>query len=786
VPFFRSLHSPDDTDPPQPPLDTAALLALQKKDEAEYAKEVVCGNKLLTNLLSALRSAATSPKATAKAADNDGPDRKRAKTNAGKKATPSVAQGGDEGDAFKIMDSSFARGVDVDRGTAGAILMRLTPPGLVNALASARGGVVDPENGKILTPEPAADGSTPAAMEETTIIPTASNLTIAQLRKKSKDLHRAISARLEMDMMEATPGRVVEMMCPEVTQHEIMAIRRRIYDTVVLGRGTNSSASAAALEGGEDLPVAARVGVHDVEKFQRCKVCGNNDQSSFVMDRKNGDLICTTCGTVATESLMHEGSQFRKFEGEEDRNHHGDAPNPLYSNAHNMSTTLGGMSFQTGAGIGGFGSQRRQGMENILRNAHAYTEMNISQFGKSEKKTRIGYKDRQKKDAFVQMTHVGDALGLHEAVVQRAKELFAGFRDDRELVQQFKGVLASCLCEAFDQLSRDGRRILKMRTGEDDLEEERSRVDVKSGDPSGIKPEKPGNKRAAKRQEMHSANLAGTGGIFVGAKAEKKKEDEKESNEGGTAGDPLAPVSALDAKPAPKWDLDDCRNWLQEASKAIAKQWSEQNKIPAANKKGAPAIPRGTLEELEGMLIGHTLTLVDMLESEMKGQANGNGRGPNGARRKVVTPRVKDMGTLGIKWQHAHERGSGGKGGVGNNAQSRAAVIAAARAKGGRGGGALAGRREGAPMAGRGAAATGGRGRGSGDHTAGQVLILKSAKMLGATLKDPVAGEAFHRELRALKERQKARKQKELRDEAAQQRFKQMNRKPWLKARAEM
>jgi hypothetical protein len=43
------------------------------------------------------------------------------------------------------------------------------------------------------------------------------------------------------------------------------------------------------------------------------------------------------------------------------------------------------------------------------------------------------------------MAHVGDALNLHEAVIQRAKELFAGFRDDRELVQQFKGVIGMYL-----------------------------------------------------------------------------------------------------------------------------------------------------------------------------------------------------------------------------------------------------------------------------------------------------------------------------------------------------
>lgn len=139
---------------------------------------------------------------------------------------------------------------------------------------------------------------------------------------------------------------------------------------------------------------------------------------------------------------MHEGSQFRKFEGEADRNHHGDAGNPLYSNAHNMSTTLGGMSTM-GMVRGGIGSGKRSNLETILRNAHAYTELNVSQFGKTDRRTRVGYKDKQKKGAFVQMTHVGDALSLHEAVVQRAKELFAGFRDDRELVQQFKGVIGT-------------------------------------------------------------------------------------------------------------------------------------------------------------------------------------------------------------------------------------------------------------------------------------------------------------------------------------------------------
>jgi hypothetical protein len=101
------------------------------------------------------------------------------------------------------------------------------------------------------------------------------------------------------------------------------------------------------------------------------------------------------------------------------------------------------------------------------------------------------------------MAHAGDALGLHEAVVQRAKELFAGFRDDREMVQQFKGVLAACLCEAFDQLSRDGRRILKRRAGEVDDGNDGKDGEDEEGQAKVL------NARASRRNDLHSASLAG-------------------------------------------------------------------------------------------------------------------------------------------------------------------------------------------------------------------------------------------------------------------------------------
>ena len=489
-------------------------------------------------------------------------------------------------------------------------------------------------------------------------------------------------------------------------------------------------------------------------KFKKCKVCGNNEQGAFVLDKKNGDLICTTCGTVATESLMHEGTQFRKFEGEEDRNHHGDVANPLYSNAYNMGTSLGGVNMAVGAGVGGYGSGGKKGLETILKNIHNYTEMNISQFGKDEKKTRIGYKDRQKKvskgyrihecigctksrcisnlnsflqEAFVQMTHVADALSLHQAVLQRAKELFAGFRDDRELVQQFKGVLAGCLCEAFDQLSRDGRQLLKVKA-----------ADGKDEDPT-MPRRQPLSSRANKRSEMHSSSLAGQGGDFLNT----DKNTEDDMNDSGGNGDILK--SELEKKPASSWTLDDARSWLLEASKSIAGQWHERQKEESkpGSKIKPGSIPKGSVGEMEGMLVQHTLTLCGILEVELK---KVGAKGGSAAGRRVITPRVNEMGRLGIKWQHKHERGSGGAGGIGNNAM---------RGKQSNGNG----------------------------RTAGQILFLKTAKNLSQILNDNLSGEAFHRELRSLLSRQEATKKKELSDVTSAQRLNQMKRKPWVQAR---
>lgn len=450
---------------------------------------------------------------------------------------------------------------------------------------------------------------------------------------------------------------------------------------------------------------------------------------------------------------------YRKFEGEEDRNHHGDASNPLYSNAYNMATSLSGVSMSVGAGLGGYGSGGRNSgnIETILKRIHNWTEMNLSQMGKEEKKTRIAYKDKQKKDAFVQMNHVGDALSLHSAVLQRAKELFSGFRDDRELLQQFKGVIAACLCEAFDQLSNEGKHILKLQaqaSGEGGMDGTGTGtgtgVDEKMMD--GNHNHNP-NSRANRRNELHSSNLAGKGGLKLNL-PQKRMMNQNQGKKSAVIEDgkrtPRTPTaSKLEEKAVTLWNLDEARSWLLEASRIIAKKWFAQQKEAGVPGSNIGDIPKGTEDEMEGRLVQHTLKLCSVLETEMKkssARLQGNGR--------VVTTRLNEMGSLSIKWQHKHERGSGGAGGVGFSGSGAATATMTT-------------------------ATTGGK-------AAGQILRMKTAPQLKKAIGDNVAGDAFYRELRALISRQDAKVKQEQSTEASIRRMNQMKRKPELQARVQL
>ena len=278
-------------------------------------------------------------------------------------------------DQYNILDSSFSRGAAIVH-IPGTMLSRLTIGGFINALAGQIGGIAqvnhvsratlihDEDNDNYENhynnPNQNNHHNHPLSTKitSTTIpIPTAANLTFTQLHTKAQTISLNIQAQLEIDMLESTPTRIIHLLCPELSPTQVSSIRTRVVDTVLHGRGTNTSSFLQSLEENiEDIPTMAKSTssqqTHEINKFKKCKVCNNNDQggNGFVLDKKNGDVICMICGTVICESLMHEGSMYRKFEGEEDRNHHGDVSNPLYSNSYNMGTSLSGVSMSVGAG----------------------------------------------------------------------------------------------------------------------------------------------------------------------------------------------------------------------------------------------------------------------------------------------------------------------------------------------------------------------------------------------------------------------------------------------------
>lgn len=174
-----------------------------------------------------------------------------------------------------------------------------------------------------------------------------------------------------------------------------------------------------------------------------CDLCKNKDRRYFISDPHSGDTICggqggRGCGNVVQDHRVDEGSQFRVFADDEgkDRNHHGPTPDPLMPDSENMRTSLIGM-----------GSLYKK-----LQQTHQYVETNLSTINTDDRRTKTAYRSNQKRMAFSLMEDVAANLNIHDAVVEKAKEEFARFRDIREHVISFSAVVAACLALSFEHL----------------------------------------------------------------------------------------------------------------------------------------------------------------------------------------------------------------------------------------------------------------------------------------------------------------------------------------------
>jgi hypothetical protein len=212
---------------------------------------------------------------------------------------------------------------------------------------------------------------------------------------------------------------------------------------------SSSSSSSSSIDGVDIESSLVTVGVDSGETVKTlnvsritnvCNNCGNSDESKFIDDQRQGDVICTECGAVCVEHAIHDGDWVRSFEGEESTSQVGPAPDPLLSNRANLRTTFG-------ITLGVSKAKMRQ-----MRLMSEAIEMGTSgAAGVSDKRTRVSYMDRQKVKASELLTSACERLDLPRPVLDRARRYFASFRDSRQHVTALNTTIASALLAAVEE-----------------------------------------------------------------------------------------------------------------------------------------------------------------------------------------------------------------------------------------------------------------------------------------------------------------------------------------------
>lgn len=179
--------------------------------------------------------------------------------------------------------------------------------------------------------------------------------------------------------------------------------------------------------------------------------CRNADEGTIFFNPKEADHTCGKCGFVVAQIGLLDGDWTRNLEDKESTSQIGPAANPLLSSGFNLRTGIGMAP--------GVSSNRMR----LLREVQDKVEIDHSSgidAVTTERRTRQGYKDQQKMKQFEKLQAEGLRQRLPEATIQRAKVLFAAFRDNRELVTNLEETVACCLIAAVEEAAFEERKEL--------------------------------------------------------------------------------------------------------------------------------------------------------------------------------------------------------------------------------------------------------------------------------------------------------------------------------------
>jgi len=158
--------------------------------------------------------------------------------------------------------------------TLGARLAQLSPGGWFNAMACVEGGVV-----RKAQPVLAIVQDNAAKYAGVLIVPDSTKTYeqyVTELWETASAVSRLVQAAIERDIWRTTPYRIQQRLAPDLSAQEFSSIRKRVYETVILGKGLHVNDEDER----DELPVASKSAEHDVEKYKKCSGCGNIDQSS--------------------------------------------------------------------------------------------------------------------------------------------------------------------------------------------------------------------------------------------------------------------------------------------------------------------------------------------------------------------------------------------------------------------------------------------------------------------------------------------------------------------------
>ena len=82
------------------------------------------------------------------------------------------------------------------------------------------------------------------------------------------------------------------------------------------------------------------------------------------------------------------------------------------------------------------------------------TEMDLSQIGQDERRVREGFKSEQKQKAYKLIDDHSNRLRIHPSVVNKAMDEFSSYRDFKQALQDFEGIVAACLYLSYEEMAR--------------------------------------------------------------------------------------------------------------------------------------------------------------------------------------------------------------------------------------------------------------------------------------------------------------------------------------------